>query len=74
MITFEQLVAIKGALPVLLADGGVGLVIGWSETEAMIQVPDEEESRFIRFEHLSDVGNGALQEENDATKDAATAQ
>lgn len=66
----EEVLAVVGAHrdpPVRLADGAMGLLIRYGADEAGVQVPGEEDIRWIPYARLHDLGGGALIERAEGT-------
>lgn len=51
---------IQANAPIWLSDGAFGLVIRFGENEIGVQVPGEEEIRWVPIGEVSEVGAGAL--------------
>ncbi|MEH1808456.1 hypothetical protein [Nostoc sp.] len=59
-MNYQQYLDLKGEPPVKLADGRFGLLIRGDEQEVGIQVPGEEQIRWIPLASIELVGDGAL--------------
>ena len=51
---------IESNSPIMLQDNVMGIVIRFCENEIGVQVPGEEEIRWLPLEHVIDLGGGAL--------------
>jgi hypothetical protein len=61
MATMEKLLELGNA-PVICLDGAFGMVIQYGEDEIGVQVPGEDDIRWIAAERVNDLGGGALVE------------
>lgn len=61
IVTYEQLMALKGNTPALCKDGKLGLVIRFLKDRAGIQVPGEEEIRWVPLERLQEAVGGIVE-------------
>ncbi|MEH2201197.1 hypothetical protein [Nostoc sp.] len=59
-MNYQQYLELKGEPPIKLADGRFGLLIRGDEQEAGIQVPGEEQIRWMPLASIEIVGDGAL--------------
>lgn len=64
-MTIKERFIQEGPLPILLSDGAFGLVIRWPNLlphECGVQVPGEDDIRWIPIGRIKDLGQGALVE------------
>lgn len=61
MATIEQLTEL-GESPILLLDGSFGLIIRWGDDEVGVQVPGEDDIRWLGAERVDFIGRDALVE------------
>lgn len=61
MTTMEHLLAL-GQVPILCVDGAFGMVIRWGDDEIGVQVPGEDNIRWIAAKRVTEMLNGALLE------------
>ncbi|MHC5779983.1 hypothetical protein [Nostoc sp.] len=59
-MNYQQYLELKGEPPVLLADGKFGLLIRGDEHSCGIQVPGEEQIRWIPLASIEITGDGAM--------------
>lgn len=59
-MTFDEALRLPSDAPIILADGQFGIVIRWHEGKVGVQVPGEEDIRWLKVETITDLGNGAL--------------
>jgi len=66
-MTYDNLLKFPTNTPVRCADNAMALLIRWSRVhnEAGVQVPGEENIRWIPLARLVDLGSGALAETNE---------
>lgn len=61
MDSMEEVEAL-GQVPILCVDGSFGIVIRYGEREVGVQVPGEDDIRWIDISCIEDLGNGSLVE------------
>lgn len=62
-MTREEFIALGKDPPIFLADGRFGLAIQLGKTDIGIQVPGEEDIRWLPLASIVDEGSGALREQ-----------
>lgn len=61
-MTREEFIALGKDPPIFLADGRFGLAIQLGQTDIGVQVPGEENIRWLSLSAIVDEGHGALRE------------
>lgn len=61
-MTFDEALRLDSDSPIYLVDKKFGQVIRWNHNrgEVGIQVPGEQDIRWLKVENVKDLGNGAL--------------
>jgi hypothetical protein len=61
-MNYQELLSLESNSPIRLSDGKFGIIIRTGEDEAGVQVPGEEDIRWLALPTIGIVGDGALVE------------